>query len=124
MWWQTQVVLPLTGSGLHFPGVPGSTSSSSGSRGQGHKRTRETSQKPAVNVSSQFCDAYNNGGCSEPCPAGRRHVCETCKGRYRTCEHIKGYGRNRNKGGKGKGKGKGKYQDNAKPAEADDSAKR
>ena len=121
MWWQTQVVLPLTGSGLHYPGVPGAASSSSGSRGQSNKRPRDTSQKSSTTVSAQFCNAWNNGGCSDPCPAGRRHVCETCKGRHRTCEHVRGYG----KGGKaGKNKGKGKYQDKPKPAESDEAAKR
>jgi len=37
----------------------------------------------------QLCWAWNKAhdGCSSPCPAGRAHKCEVCRGNHRTCDH-------------------------------------
>ena len=38
---------------------------------------------------NQICWTWNrsNGGCADPCPNGRAHRCELCRGAHRTCEH-------------------------------------
>ena len=42
------------------------------------------------------CDKYNRGACTEPCPAGRRHVCSRCgKGHPATRCPGKGRGKGR-----------------------------
>lgn len=38
---------------------------------------------------SQLCWDWNRspGGCADPCPAGRAHRCEVCRGPHRSCAH-------------------------------------
>ena len=52
--------------------------------------------------SNEVCLNWNNGGCSDPCLAGRKHVCSVCGLNHRKidCQAFKS-----NAGNKGGGKG-------------------
>jgi hypothetical protein len=68
-----------------------------GSRSEGSRPSAPTTQGPArpagtgrppvsaEEKAKQFCHNWNMNpeGCSEPCPAGRRHVCMNCEGAHR-----------------------------------------
>lgn len=125
-WWWLHVVGPLSASG----GV--STAMAIADRLDGRptdmrneappnkkaKASRSQTSAPLHPVGSSHaegaCYAWNDGGCSEPCPRGRSHVCRYCSGPHRgkdcrnkpSSSYGKGGGNNGGKDGQGKG-GKG-----------------
>jgi hypothetical protein len=76
----------------------------------GHKGKGDGAGKDKLKQSMQDCYIYNRdvGGCTEPCPNGRRHQCEYCCDAHpgTECGAICGKG-----GGAGGGKGDGKFGD-------------
>ena len=69
--------------------------------------------------SNEFCMNWNNGGCSKPCPGGRKHLCSTCGGPHRRTECPVGRPKGNGKGPTGgdnnsKGKSGGGSQNKKK----------
>ena len=61
-----------------------------GSKGKGKgKKGGKNGKRTSTDAGLQICWNWNqhHGGCSEPCPGGRAHVCEICCGPHRTLEH-------------------------------------
>ena len=58
--------------------------------------------------SNEVCMNWNNGGCSDPCLAGRRHVCSICGANHKKtdCHQVKSAAANKG-GGKGPSAGHG-----------------
>ena len=151
-WWYFNVVAPLTykistplrwvaeseGSGgttlERHRGGQAAALRPMGNQAQKRKAfTGKGGGQPSSSASSstaqwQACNAWNKGGCSDPCSGGRRHVCVNCGGAHRAteCGQAKGtkqdFANGKNGGGKkkkksggssknkkaGKGAGKGK----------------
>ena len=72
-----------------------------GGKDKGKGKTRDLDRRtPAGNyfydkAGKQLCWTWNQSknGCTEPCPNGRAHACEVCRGEkgpagHRTCEHV------------------------------------
>ena len=81
-------------------GGSGSTSSKKKQRGQAAPMAKASSMTSGGGQRlHEACYAWNDGGCREPCPQGRAHVCSKCGGNHRrvNCDKLAG------KGGKGGG---------------------
>ena len=83
------------------PAGGGHPAPAKGGKDKGKGKTRDLDRRtPAGNyfydkAGKQLCWTWNatKNGCTEPCPNGRAHVCEVCRGEkgpagHRTCEHV------------------------------------
>ena len=62
-----------------------------GGRGKGGRGTggRGKGAKGSSKGGGNICYKYaRDGKCTEPCPDGRRHVCETCGGNHTNADHT------------------------------------
>ena len=124
-WWYYNLVAPLTyqvASPLRmaasFEGSAGTVleermggmpASLRGAGQQGNKRKDKGGSGPSSALASsssssmRVCNAWNWGGCKEPCSGGRRHLCSNCGGSHRRseCPYLQDQGGS--KGAKGKG---------------------
>ena len=58
-----------------------------GGGGKGQSKGK-ASRRGTTESGQQICFAWaRDGGCTEPCPAKRAHVCEICLGSHRTIDH-------------------------------------
>ena len=70
---------------------PGSGGAAGKGKGKGKNNDFKTPEGKYVrdSLGVALCWIWNRaqGGCSDPCPNKRAHVCELCRGAHRICAH-------------------------------------
>ena len=124
-WWWLHVVGPLSASGGvgsamaiadRLDGRPTEVRSEA-PPSKKNRANRPQTNAPIHPVGNSHaegaCYAWNDGGCSDPCPRGRSHVCRYCSGPHRGKDCRNKPASSSRKGGKG-GNGKGGQGGNKK----------